>query len=296
MGSYRSGWLRDPAPHLEAMGFLQLHVGVVGAHRSAKKTLLLAIELIWWATMKADFGNWTASCLTCLRFRGRPTKQEMGSYKPTHLHPWQEVMIDCEGSSQPPDAYGNKYILTYFCCLCHAVFLEPMKDLTASEVRRAFARCVFRSGTVPWLLRSDRGPEFRSLIMREFVALLGPRHRLGMPWRPTDQSGVERSHQETQKILGILIKDVCASVLSAWTDLLCVVEFVVYNTPGPHGYTPRDIDRRWSLATPLEHDLLPFEVLDFEPISEYASKIFSEYATIRAKVLDHYSKSSAARA
>ena len=198
----------------------------------------------------------------------------MGSYKPTHLHPWQEVMIDCEGSSQPPDAHGNKYILTYFCCLCHAVFLEPMKDLTASEVRRAFARCVFRSGTVPWLLRSDRGPEFRSMIMREFVALLGPRHRLGMPWRPTDQSGVERSHQETQKILGILIKDVCAAALSAWTDLLCVVEFVVYNTPGPHGYTPRDIDRRWSLATPLEHDLLPFQVLDFEPISDYASKFF----------------------
>ena len=110
--------------------------------------------------------------------------------------------------------------------------------------------------------------------MREFVALMGPRHRFGMPWRPTDQSGVERAHQETQKILGMLVRDVCRAVLSNWSELLCVVEFVIYNTPGPHGYTPRDIDRRWSLATPLEHDLLPFEVLEFEPMSEYASRIF----------------------
>ena len=112
-------------------------------------------------------------------------------------------MIDCEGPSNPADEENHKYVLTYMCCLCHGVILEPFKELSARGVRRAFARCVFRSGTIPKLLRSDRGPEFRNVLMREYIALLGIRHRCGAPWRPTEQANVERVHQELQKILGI---------------------------------------------------------------------------------------------
>ena len=79
--------------------------------------------------------------------------------------------------------------------------------------------------------------------MAEFVALVGLRHRFGAPWRPNEQSGVERVHQEVQKVLGMLIQDVLQAEPSYWTEVLPTVEFVNYNTPGPHGYTPRDIDR-----------------------------------------------------
>ena len=71
---------------------------------------------------------------------------------------------------------------------------------------------------------------------------------------------VERVHQELQNILDMLIADVLRAYKHEWTELLPVVEFSLYNTPGPHGYTPRDIDRRWSLATPLERELHPFEI------------------------------------
>ena len=121
--------------------------------------------------------------------------------KPTNYHPWEEVMIDCEGASQHPDAHGNQYTLTYYCYLCHGVLLQPMLHLSAREVRRAFARCLFRSGTIPKMLRSDRGPEFANYLMQEFVALVGIRHRFGAPWRPVEQGGVERVHQEMQKYL-----------------------------------------------------------------------------------------------
>ena len=122
-------------------------------------------------------------------------KQEQVAVKPTHLHPWEEVMVDCEGPSQPPDEKGNRYVLTYVCCLCHGVLLEPMLELTAKSVRRAFARCMFRSGTLPKLLRTDRGMEFANLLMAEFVSRVGMCHRVGTPWRPVEQAGVERIHQ-----------------------------------------------------------------------------------------------------
>ena len=174
--------------------FLQLHVWIFGTHRTADKTHDMDKELAWWDTVKTDANHWTLQCLTCLRFRRRPTKQDQVAVKPTRLHPWQEVMIGCEGSSQPPDEDGNTYILTY-CCLCHGALLEPMKNLSAPEVRRAFTRCVFHSGCIPSLLRSDRGPEFRSLLMKKFIALVGMRHRFGAPWTPVAQAGVERVHQ-----------------------------------------------------------------------------------------------------
>ena len=83
--------------------------------------------------------------------------------------------------------------------------------------------------------------------MQEFVALVGMRHTFGTPWRPVEQAGVERVYQELQKLLGILLLDVIRTARSYWSELLVVVEFVLYTTPGPHGYTPRDIDRRWSV-------------------------------------------------
>ena len=208
-------------------------------------------------------------------------------------------MVDCEGTSQPADEQGCTYSLTYWCCLCHGVLLEPLKALTAQEVRRALARCIFRSGVLPKLIRSDRGPEFKNALIAEFLALVSTRHRVGFPWRPTDQAGVERVHQEMQKILGIIILDVLKAVPSFWSEALVVVEFIIYNTPGPHGYTPRDIDRRWSVASPLEAELLPFEVLEFEPVSEYVERLFAEYAKNstyhRGTFLENFGKESRTR-
>ena len=50
-------------------------------------------------------------------------------------------------------------------------------------------------------------------------------------------------------------------------------------------YTPRDSDRRWSLATPLEKELQPSQVCEFEPLSEYAAQLFRNYREIRVRVL-----------
>ena len=111
-----------------------------------------------------------------------------------------------------------------------------------------------------------------------------------------EQGIVERSHQEIQKILGMLVTDVVKSYRSEWTELLVVVEFLVYTTPGAHGYAPRDLDRQWSLAMPLERELQPFQVLDFEPVSEYARNLFRAYRDMRAKVSGWYAATSEKRA
>ena len=133
-------------------------------------------------------------------------------------------------------------------------------------------------------------------MMAEFTSLTGMKHKFGAPWRPVEQAGVERIHQEVQKILGILTQEVCKSFPDEWTDLLPMVEFTIYNTPGPHGVSPRDLDRSWSLGTSLERDLQPFQILSFEPLTEWGSKCFSHYRLIREMVLKHMADASADRA
>ena len=75
-----------------------------------------------------------------------------------------------------------------------------------------------------------------------------------------------------------------------------LVEYIVYNTPGQHGFTPRDIDRRWSLASPLEKELRLFEVLPKEPMSDYVSRLHRQHREIRVTVLDHLKMSREKRA
>ena len=111
-----------------------------------------------------------------------------------------------------------------------------------------------------------------------------------------EQDLVEVSHQETQRVMGILVKDVMKCFPYESGELLRVVEHVVYRTPGAHGYTPRDIDRRWSLASPLERALQPFTVSEMEPISEYVSKLYSNYRDIWVKVTSHMKDASQKRA
>ena len=207
---------------------------------------------------------------------------------------WQEVSVDCEGPNRE-DREGLRYSLTYFDCLSHAVLLEPMRSLTHSEVRRAFVRCVLRSRTMPSLVRSDRGAEFKNALMAELSVMLGAEWRFSAPLRPCELGANERVHQEVQKVLGAVVRQVGSTVGDTWSDWLVVAEYVIDNTPGPHGYTPRDLERSWSLALPLERDVLR-AALEFEPITEWARGQFKQFAELSAAVKAHWDKSSAARA
>ena len=93
-----------------------------------------------------------------------------------------------------------------------------------------------------------------------------------------------------------MLKDVLQSGQEYWGEALVVVEFLLYNTPGQYGHTPRDLDRRWSLAVPLGKELKPFQVGDMENLTEYAKNLFRSYKEIRGKIRAQQALASANRA
>ena len=60
-----------------------------------------------------------------------------------------------------------------------------------------------------------------------------------MALRPCEMGSNKRMHQEVQKVLGALVREVGS--LENWSDWLVVAKYVLDNTPGPHGFTPRDL-------------------------------------------------------
>ena len=77
--------------------------------------------------------------------------------------------------------------------------------------------------------------------------------------------------------------------------MVVVAEYIIDNTPGPHGYTPRDLERSWSLSLPLEKDVLR-AALQFEPVSDWARSQFQQFQELSSAVRAHWDKSSKARA
>ncbi len=69
--------------------------------------------------------------------------------------------------------------------------------------------------------------------MQEYTAMVGLGRRSGTQWRPREQGLVEGVHQETQKVMGILIKDVMQCLLNETGVLQYVAEFVVHKKSGP---------------------------------------------------------------
>ena len=201
-----------------------------------------------------------------------------------------------EGRVTPPDVDGHAYVLTYICVTTGAPLFEPLKNLQHSEVRRAFFRCATRAKTWPMLMSSDRGKEFCNALMEELWALLNFAGRFGTSWRPCEQADAERAHVECAREIGIFLHEVFRCAPGQWAELLPISEFVLWNSPGKSGLAPRDLCMGWSLASPLERELLPLEPAKREAVSDVAAAQFEQFRRLREVYLQHRARAGRRRA
>ena len=189
-----------PRPGLtwKAFFFQHCHVGAFGGHKNSDGTEAMLKRIVWWRDLSRDVPEWIDRCWACLQFRKR-VRAPRSFFVTTTRFPWQEVMVDIEGPSSPPDRDGYTYILTYLDLLTGHALLEPLVAIRHQNFRRAFCRAATRSGTFPAIVRSDRGTEIKNLMMFELTALLGCRQRYGKEWRPCEQGPCERAHVTSRR-------------------------------------------------------------------------------------------------
>ena len=268
--------------------FTSAHAGPFGGHRPADKTLIVLLRCAWWPSVSEDVALWCDRCWQCLQYRRRTAKGPAQFIVPSSFFPWYHVLVDIEGPSSPQAKSGATHIFEYICLLSHGVLYEPLSGLKHSHVRRAFCRCICRAGVLPGLIGNDRGPEFWNILLRELAALLHIQMRPATPYRPVEQAPIEREHVELRRLEGAFVHDVFRAFPNEWDELLPLAELCRMNTPiRKSGLTPRDIDRRWSLASPLERELLPADAGEPLAVTEIARNQFQEWRTMRQLVLQH---------
>ena len=117
-------------------------------------------------------------------------------------------MLDVIGPIHPPDAYGMRYIMVYLCLVSRNVLLRALARLLRGEVLQTVTDCMWASRTVPYQWYSDRGPDFANAVQEEFTTVLDMLRFQGAPMRPQEHGEVERTNQEVQRQLGILLHGV----------------------------------------------------------------------------------------
>lgn len=110
------------------------------------------------------------------------------------LQKWQTDVIKCPSFGKlknihvPIDTFSN------------AVFASVHTGETAMHVCHHFSQAFSYLG-VPQEVKIDNGPSYVSQELAAFLNDWGVRHTFGIPYSPTSQGMIERTHQTLKRIL-----------------------------------------------------------------------------------------------
>ena len=154
--------------------------------------------------------------------------------KPPQAHivkatkPFERISIDFMGPK--PSVTRNKYILTVIDEFSRFPFMFPCPDLSASTVVNCLKRLFFMFG-LPGAIHSDRGANFMSSEVRNYLATLGIAQTRTTPYHPQGNGQCERYNGvlwksilltlRTRKLSTSQWETVMDDVLHAARTLLC---------------------------------------------------------------------------
>ena len=271
---------------------------VMSNHRTANETAQILKRMTFWEGMGPDCDKYYRSCQVCLKYRSHAVQ---GPYRsiladPSNLHvlPWQDVIIDIQGPFTKAGG-GEQYVLAYHCTKLKVPILVPLKTLTTANFSQALATALFRSRTVPDIIRTDRGPEMMNKVNTEFGAILGMSQYYGAALTPRHQGMGERGHQTMLTSLLILMKEVVNAFPQEWANLVPAVEHLMHTAPqGSHGISAHDLSCAWGIACSRDTQLAPFQVPAGTPETDVASGLFSNFRELMG-VFTRYSVDAALR-
>ena len=191
--------------------------------------------------------------------------------------PWTDVIIDVQGPFTRAET-GEQYVLSYHSVQLHVPLLEAFKSLQSGYFSRALVTCVMRSRQIPIIVRSDRGPEMRSAVNEEFLAICNAKHIMGAALTPRHQAPGERGHQIMMSDNQVLMHAVCHAFPQEWPALLPAVEYLYFTAPqGAHGLSAHDVSCNFAIAAPTDSRLAPFTVPRGLPETDVAVRLFTNF-------------------
>ncbi|CAM1304217.1 Uncharacterised protein r2_g1413 [Pycnogonum litorale] len=167
------------------------HDSILGGHLGVQKTLDRILGEFYWPGVHGDIKRYCRSCDICQRTipKGRVRKAPLESV-PMVNTPFAKVAVDLVGPLLK-SSRGYRYILTVVDYATRYPEAIPLKSIETVDVAEALLDIFLRVG-IPHEIVSDRGSQFVSDMMKEFMRLLSLKHIKTTPYHAMANGLVEK--------------------------------------------------------------------------------------------------------
>ena len=160
-------------------------------HSGRHKTYSTLRERFTWRGMSFALAKWIRSCHHCLGRKGVPPQHRRYNLYEETQAPMNRIAVDIVGPLTTSKR-GNQYIMTMFCPFSHWPEAFPLARTTAEEVITCLKKHI-SVHSVPAEILSDRGKNFMSQKVKEFLTKMGTRKTQTSPYKPSSNGSVEAS-------------------------------------------------------------------------------------------------------
>ena len=168
---------------------VQVHIGL--GHCGRDRMIHIMSKEVWVPGLPTLLSSLARTCILCQTVKsssGMVTRPPVHKIKATY--PYESCAVDL---LQLPSSYGYKYVVALVDDYSRFISAVPLKTKTAREVVNALETRIIPSlVATPHMIRSDRGPEFRSEEYKQMLAAFGIKRHLNPPRAPWVNGRVER--------------------------------------------------------------------------------------------------------
>lgn len=184
------------------------------SHPGAKPTTKLVTDRFVWPSIRQDCRTWVKTCEACQKSKvQRHTSSPLGNFSLPKSR-FSHVHIDLIGPL--PSSHDFKYCLTAVDRYTRWPEVQPLQNITAETVAKAFYEIWISRFGCPQTLTTDQGRQFTSNLFKALTDMCGIQLRHTTAYHPAANGMVERFHRTLKAAI-------MAHDERSWTDVLPVI-------------------------------------------------------------------------
>lgn len=196
-------------------------------HPGRWKTYELLSRNYWWPGMSTYVEKYVDGCEVCTRNKNLPQKP-LGLLQPNEVpqRPWGITTIDF--ITKLPESTERKFtalMVVVDRLTKRAHFIPTFNECDAEQCAKLYMQRVWRHHGAPDQVISDRGSQFDSDFMKEFLRSIGSKTTMSTAYHPQTDGQTERVNQEVETYVRIF----CDYNQANWADLIAHAEFAYNN-------------------------------------------------------------------
>lgn len=207
-------------------------------------------ENFWCPSLSQRVKEFVKSCQTC-QFRQRVPRRRYAQAHPitTPSRPFFMIGCDAVGPTQEPTKHGNRYLLVAVDYLTRWPVAAAVPNINEETTADFLFHQVVKMYGVPSYILTDRGSNFTSGYVREFLRDMGCRHVTTTAYRPQSNGLCERLNQTLTQTIAKIARE--EDKTDHWDEYVDMALLAIRTMPNESTkYSPSMLLFGYELRTP----------------------------------------------